>query len=299
MRSKLLIFAASLLFLVSVTNAQTEDDWWEDDSWGDGTWEAGFDINVFYADSRPFIEANYGFSQFDHNLIGNNIFGNLNSVELKLGYSSIDALSLANIVEFEDSYFFISNVSKQLDFNGNNTLIDPELWRFGFAKRDGYGYKNNFLSFMPYHQSGINWSRLKITAADVQTFHPAVQPVLERFNEEFRFGVTNEAGIKLEFGEGFFGVNAGYETAVIFPRYLIWKHLGSYIIESAAQKAIDSFVDEVMESSPAAGPIVNFLLKNGLSYAFYTMKKEDMNWPFKTEEPLTMETFKVGIAFNF
>jgi len=293
MRSKIFYLLFSLLFISSIITAQNDDDWWEDD------WHDNWSVNVFNSDSRPFIELNYGFSKFAHRAIGTNIFNDLGLAEIKLGYATQDNLDNKYLTEFEDTYFFISNSSKEVKFGNSAALIKPELWRFGFAKRDGYGYRSEILGFMPYHQGGVSWSRLNISSPDIRTFAPIETPFLDRFNNEFRFGTSNEAGVKLEFAEGFFSIDASYETSVIFPRYLIWKHLGSFIIESAAQKAVDSFVEEIMDASPAAGPIVNFLLKNGLSYAFFALKKDGMNWPFKTENPLTMEAFKVGLSFNF
>ena len=62
---------------------------------------------------------------------------------------------------------------------------------------------------------------------------------------------------------------------------------------------IDNFVDKIFDRSPAAVPVVDFLLKNGLAYSLYLLKKENMNWPFNTETPLTYETFKLGVTFLF
>ena len=62
---------------------------------------------------------------------------------------------------------------------------------------------------------------------------------------------------------------------------------------------LDNFIDEVSDSSPYATPVVDFLLNNGLSYAFFTLKKDRMNWPFETEAPLTYETIKLGITITF
>ncbi|RMD51229.1 MAG: hypothetical protein D6830_00845 [Ignavibacteria bacterium] len=234
-----------------------------------------------------------------HKYISDDIFNSLGNMELKLGYSSFDILSDGYVDEFNDNYFFISNFSKELAFKKSGGILKPELWQFGFAKRDGYGYKTEYFSVHPYHAGGIAWSRLKVTAPDIRTFAPVPQNALVRFNEEFRFGTINEGGINLGFGDGFISLNAGYKLDVIFPRYLIWKHLGSFIIEQAAQKGLDTFIDAIMDHSSASGPIVNVLLKNGLSYAFYTLKRENMNWPFNTEAPLTFETFKFGITFTF
>ncbi|MFA7228081.1 MAG: hypothetical protein WC061_03515, partial [Melioribacteraceae bacterium] len=73
----------------------------------------------------------------------------------------------------------------------------------------------------------------------------------------------------------------------------------SLIIEEGAKGILNHFIDKVADSSPYAAPIVNFFLKNGLSYAFFSLKKANMNWPFSTESPLTYETFKFGITFTF
>ena len=71
------------------------------------------------------------------------------------------------------------------------------------------------------------------------------------------------------------------------------------MLEGIGYVSIDYFVNEVMDSTPAAAPIINFLLKNGFAYGVYLLEREKMNWPFETETPLTMETFKVGLTFTF
>jgi hypothetical protein len=47
------------------------------------------------------------------------------------------------------------------------------------------------------------------------------------------------------------------------------------------------------------GPIMYFVLKNGISYVFYTQLQEKMNWPFNSETPLTIETIKIGASISF
>ena len=122
--------------------------------------------------------------------------------------------------------------------------------------------------------------------------------ILNRFHDAYRFGTVNEGGIKFDIASTV-SFNVSYEAAVIFPRHLVWKHLGSMIIEESAKHFLGNFIDEVSDSSPYATPIVDFLLNNGLSYAFFTLKKDKMNWPFETEAPLTYETIKFGITVTF
>jgi hypothetical protein len=54
-----------------------------------------------------------------------------------------------------------------------------------------------------------------------------------------------------------------------------------------------------VDVSPAAAPIVNFVLKNGLSYGMYQLRKEKMNYPFESEAPILNDTFKIGVTFIF
>jgi hypothetical protein len=121
---------------------------------------------------------------------------------------------------------------------------------------------------------------------------------LEAFNKTFRFGTTTEGGLRIQLVP-VIALNAGYERSVIFPRLLVWKFAGSLLIEGVTTGAIDAFVKEIMEESPAAGPIVNFVLKNALSFGMQQLRHEKMNWPFKSVEPLYADSWKVGVTFTF
>ena len=59
------------------------------------------------------------------------------------------------------------------------------------------------------------------------------------------------------------------------------------------------FADQIVQSSPTLGPILHFLLKNGASLGYYLLVRDDMNWPFASETPLTVESFKLGAAITF
>ena len=70
-------------------------------------------------------------------------------------------------------------------------------------------------------------------------------------------------------------------------------------LDDGAQFLLDQFIDEIGESSPYAVPVVNFFLKNGLSYAVYELRKDKMNWPFDSAPPLCIDSFKFGLTFVF
>lgn len=306
-KKSFLMLMLTALFLSVQINAQDEDsdttnyedddeewfnDWDWDDNWRD--WRHG----------KPFIELNYGFGKPDHDKLSNN-FADIGLIELKLGYASFNNYSNETIVEFNERYAFASRLATDLKSESStNNKYESDLWRFGFGRRSGYGYNFNSVKILPYTQHAAVWSKLEMENPpngildDILFGEDSDSQILNRFDGEFRFGTLSEGGIRLE-AASFISFNAGYEAAVIFPRHMVWKHLGSFIIETAGLEALDKFVDEVIDSSPYAGPIVNFLLKNGYSYAFYLLKKEKMNWPFNTEAPLTYETFKIGVTFTF
>jgi hypothetical protein len=63
--------------------------------------------------------------------------------------------------------------------------------------------------------------------------------------------------------------------------------------------AADMFVDEVEQASPYAAPVVRFILEGALQYAFYELREDEVNWPFDTEPPLTVDMFKLGVTTRF
>ncbi|MBX3009591.1 MAG: hypothetical protein KF816_16330 [Melioribacteraceae bacterium] len=313
---KLLFILFSLLAFNMAIFAQVEDstevDWDEDDDkewdWGwNWKWDKNW-VNQEFSGS-PIIEATYGFGNPYHKKL-NNDPAKIGVAELKLGYTYSSEFQRKGLVEFSDKYFFVSNISNEIYSSKLGTMeIGTDMWRFGFAKRKGYGYELGSTRILPYSTEGISWSRIKFDypyRAWPAIFPPLPGQVMEmedveiinRYEENFRFGTLNETGVRFEIANTL-SINAGYEAAVIFPRWMFWKHMGSLIIESAANGILDKFINKISDSSPAAAPIVNFVLKNGISYAFYTLKKDKMNWPFSTETPLTYETFKLGVTFTF
>ena len=294
----------SLLFLLIIfsVNLFAQDDEYKRDRWRD-RWERNWDM--WDEDSRPFLEFNYGLSEPKHKKL-NGTLNETGLAEFKIGYSEIEIYESDYILELDEKYLFASNISPDLKSSENNfTGFDADAWRFGFGNRSAYGYKLGEISILPYSQYDFTWTKVDVTNLPDLTILPFPLPaivedveIIGRYNGTFRFGTSNAGGIKIEIAD-LIGLSAEYETAVIFPRHLFWKQAGSFIIEQGGQQAVDYFIDEIMDRSPAAAPIVNFILKNGLSYAFYTLKRDDMNWPFKTETPFTYETFKFGLSFAF
>ncbi len=311
MSRKLFLLSFLLILLVNINLfAQNEkdstaekscnDEWngWENYEW------LGWDFH-----GKPFIEMNYGVGTPKLDKLVSK-FTNVGIAEIKLGYATQESYYSNSVIEFHNKFSFGSKFSADLK-SASKTIgeMKSSLWRFGFANRSGYGYRFHDISILPYFGSGFVWSKLDMIDYPAKTYILTNPPLtietarsdtdlLNRFHDFPRFGTLSEGGVRIEVAS-FASLDFGYEAAVIFPRHLFWKQIGSFIIEESAIGVLNHFIGEVADSSPYAAPVVNFLLKNGLSYAFYSLKKTNMNWPFSTESPLTYEIFKFGLTFTF
>ena len=249
--------------------------------------------NEFF--NKPTIALDYGFSKMSQNGL-NRSFVNSNLVELKLGYSNEKpSWQSDDILKYRFHYFRLSNITTKLSETSSNSAdYNTDLWRFGFGWASGYGYKiGKLFQIIPYYDYAIDWSQLKFNS------DPAIandNSIIGLYNNSFRFGTSTEGGLKINLIPQI-QVSVAYEHSIIFPRHIFWKWVGSVAIETAGQWAVDRFINEIMDSSPYATPIVNFVLKNALSYGIYELRKDKMNWPFDSAAPLFYEQFKVGFTF--
>jgi hypothetical protein len=245
---------------------------------------------------HPFLEANLGKSilkdgRFKGELPKNGLF------ELKLGYSQFHKYE--NIIwEMDDRFVFGTYMSGDLlnSENSGSGNLSAKVRRFGFGNRLGYGYKLGPIVVLPYSQHGLIWTEIKTIRSDnLNSFDGSI---LDRYEDAYRFGMNTEGGIKIQFFN-FLAVSGSYELAVIYPRHIFWPWLGSYMIMHAGVGLVSVFADDILHSSNIFSPIFYFVLKNGIAYAFYQGVKENMNWPFKSEVPMTMEAYRLGVTFTF
>jgi hypothetical protein len=281
--SKKLLIIIILAFSVSgiYTQEKGKDKWnfkiWEDD---------------YFYKSRPTIDVTYGMSQISLKNSTLN-FKDAGLIEMKLGYTYLQKSHYSkSISRFKNNYLFGSYISSKI--NTKNNPAEDKTWRFGIGNSTGYGYMlGKKSSLVLYNSNGMTWTR----------YDNGLQPngsfsVIDDFNQTVRFGTGTEAGIIIPIA-GFLNLQAQFDRTLVFPRHMVWKHLGSVAIEMLGQAAIDGFIREIMKSSPMAGPIINFVLKNALSYGIYELRREKMNWPFNSAEPLLFDSFKAGFTFTF
>ncbi len=300
--NKLLIIVLALLFSLPVLSqddsTKTEDEWdwhWgEMDDWED--WVADFGFKK----SRPAISFQYGLANMSRTDIQSQ-FVDPNLLELKLGYiKNRDAWGTDYIIRHNYKFIYLSNESNKLaGKEAAGTEIESDMWRYGSGWSSGYGYKlGKSSAIIPYYSYTLNWSNINFNYPDALTDTSQDVQTLNLYDESFRFGTSTEGGVRVKIIENLM-LDAGYERSIVFQRHLFWKWAGSALIEVAAQGLLDSFINEVFESSPAAGPVVNFLLKNALAYGLYELRQDEMNWPFGGEPPIAYDQFKFGLTFVF
>jgi len=244
----------------------------------------------------PYIEVSAGLAQLKHEKFEGTLPEN-GLGEIKLGYSQVQQYEKI-IWELDQRFVFGSYMDEDM-----TSFTDPlsgdlkaKISRFGFGNRLGYGYHLGPIEILPFFQSGLVWT--KINSDTVNKLSQNDKDILERYENVYRFGMTTEGGIQLQLLRSISFVTS-YELAVVYPRHIFWPWLGSYIIIQTGLGMVSTFSDDIMKSSPLFGPIIYFVLKNGLAYAFYQGVKEKMNWPFNSETPMTMENIKLGISITF
>ena len=296
MKNKTFLFIILIITVaVSAVLPQEKDDSTEVN---DHCWKHGkFEFNLFHGHFKgsPTVSLFYGFSGIKlKNLPQSPSKPNL--LEFKIGYTDeTETPEEENILNYNYKYLLVSDFST--DISGNNALNDfkNQMWRFGFGRSFGYGYKIGSSSIIPYHAYSIDWSRVKFNSIPS---NPVEQQMLDPFNNTFRFGTSTEGGIRIKIIPHFI-IEGSYERSIIFPKHLFWKWAGSAVIEAGGQIALDNFIKEIMDSSPYAAPVMSFLLKNALSYGIYELRQSKMNWPFNTVAPLAYDQFKVGVTLAF
>ena len=255
-----------------------------------------FDEWINFGEKMPSISLGYGLTNIEDKRISES-FADANLAYLKLGYTKRKTSKYAeSILKYGYSGLALDYFSNELAGSSDNmNELNSKTWRFGFAHSNGYGYKMGSAAVIPYFGYSFEWSWLDFT-------NPALtagdQNVLDRIEDGVRFGTSNAGGVKIV-AASLITFDVSYERTIVFERHLFWKWAGSGIIEAASQGLLDAFINEIMKSSPSAGPVVYFVLKSALGYGIYELRQKKMNFPFKSAAPLSFDSFKFGVTFTF
>ena len=252
----------------------------------------------FFYKGSPSMEFSYGQSNISLKNYGSEI-QDAGILELKLGWHKEKNTYSKKIVKYKNNFMHGAYISSNIKAS-NSTSGAPTTLRFGLGSSSGYGYKlGTKASMLLYNSNSFTWTRYDYgTRTYTMEYTQPPFDKLDDFNQSLRFGSSTEGGIIIPL-TGIINLQAAYDRTIVFPRHMVWKQLGSVMLETASQSLIDAFVFAVFKSSPAAAPVVSFLLKNGLSYGLYELRREEMNWPFNTAEPLLFDSYKLGLTFTF
>lgn len=299
MKSKLILMAFLFISLLNSISAQDTEDIAKTSEEGDfWNWRNSKFIHMIPTD-QPTIEILTGQSSLSiHKDRFSEKLSNVLSGEIRLGYTERKIFSEKSInFKHESRYLFLGRSS--VDYLSSEEVGDDlksNSWRFGIGWQKGYGYNiSKNVDFLLYNSDGLVWTRVEFqdNASSTQD-----QQKMDDFNETFRFGDFFEAGAKLKLFDPL-SLNASYERHIVFPRHMFWYWALSEIIEEFAKGIADEFSKVVLRASPIAGPIVDFALKNGISYGIFELRKKNMNWPIESVPPLLYDTYRVGLSFTF
>jgi hypothetical protein len=303
MNKKLLLLFLLVITLVIPAYSQdndtsdTDTDWKNWDNPSDNNWDnIGANLWDIKIKGAPTIVLNYGTTKMNLKSITDK-FVNPGMIELKLGYTTDKFYNGSDyIIKYKFKFFHVGNFTTNLSGNLKSSDLISNTWRFGFGWSSGYGYDlGKGFSITPYHQSSCDWTMVNMQSTPS---NPTDIYATDLYNKTFRFGNSFQGGVLFNFTDNF-GIDASYERSIVYSRHLVWKWGAGELLEVIGQGLIDKFVDEILDSSPNAVPVVNFLLKNALSYGIYELRQDKMNWPFETAPPLAFDQFKIGIKFVF
>lgn len=247
----------------------------------------------FRKESHPYLKIRGGLNQYAHrNAIQS--FRQVGNIELQLGYTRSFKKYRSYLASFNDRYVAFSLNNKNLNKSSIKKPNELAAYQLSIGEFESYGYRVKDALFSLGTGGEINWTQ---TTFDRSSIGPDTL-ILDYYNNAIRFGQAYNSELSLQLFD-FISFQANYKYGLIFPRHLFWKHLGSFMIEEAVKSLLEDYLKRVFSMRPAVGPIVHFILKSSLDYLLYELKKEKMNWPFKTVSPLTYDIYTIGLKFTF
>ncbi len=243
----------------------------------------------------PIIEGSYGYGLFDHKQFSADL-PTTGVVGLKFGFREVEPFKRWG--KKLDERFLIGSYAKTTVPPGTTGTggMDGEWWRVGSGQRSGYGWAIGDQSIIPYHQYAFNLVEAKFS--NMGSLSAGDSALVARVIGSPRLGMSTEAGATVELFSSL-SASAGYEAAVIYSRVVFPEWFGSYLLAASSVIVISTFAEEIVSSSPFLGPILYFVLRNGVAYGFFYAFRGQMNWPFPSETPFMTHTFKLDVSLRF
>lgn len=244
---------------------------------------------------RFFVEGEYGAVQLKQKLFGAAL-PEMGIGELRWGFGTVEPVK-EDFAHSDERFAFGSYMRPDWAPSGTSgAAVQGDLWRVGFGARDGYGYWPGRLLITPTFLWGLEWSRWQEEPS--QTLSAADSSIAARYDHRICFGVTAEAGLKLQVGWNV-SLVGGYEFGVVYPRVVFPEWVAGFGLVATAEAVAGMITSGLIRDAPGVVPVLHAVLKGAIAYGFYLAWRNDMNWPFPSETPLTFEGFKAGISVKF
>jgi hypothetical protein len=246
-------------------------------------------------DFEPILEGSYGYGIIDHKLFGADL-PTAGAMGLKIGFREVKKFKSWG--RKLDERFLIGTYASSTVPPGKTGTgeLYGEWWRVGVGQRSGYGWEIGRQSVIPYHQYSFNMTNMKFrNTAGLSTADTAL---VNRVAGKGRLSMSTEGGAAVELFSTL-SASAGYEATVVYTRLVFPEWIGSYLLLGSAVVVMSSYAEEIVASSPVIGPILYFVLRNAVAYGFFYAFRTQMNWPFPSETPFMLHTFKIDVSLRF
>jgi len=274
-----------IYILILSSNVHTQPENWGD--YVNWAWSGKF---------SPFMKVNIGYGfPGQNNFTGG--FSSIGISDIELGYTEYKQYS-DFVYKLDDRYLFGSYFTSDATVFGKNapSEVDTKGWRFGLGHNIGYGYKIWEFSLIPYNQNQLVLTSLTFSEKDSLSQNDG--DILNRLEGDARFGVSTEGGVRFYIAETI-SLNASFEGAVVFPRFVVFSWLGSFALQAVSVNLVSLFSESIVKSSPFFGPIMYLVLRNAITFAWFYAVKDQQYWPLESETPFTLETFKLSASLTF
>ena len=244
---------------------------------------------------RPYIEAGAGVGILSHAEFGGTL-AKLGTASLKFGYRELKPYK-SRWLKMDDRFLSGSYGSTDFPLGETGTAgLSAEFWSLGVGQKVGYGYDLGFLKLVPHHQ--VTFGAAKMQPQSFSTLSAADSAIIGRYYYNTHLSLGTEGGVStMVFG--FLGVNAGFESSVIYPKVVFPEWITSYVLAAGAIILVSGFSEDIVEVSPTLGPIIYFVLRNAVAYGFMYAFSRNQNWPFPSEVPMMNNVFRVNVGIQF
>jgi hypothetical protein len=267
-----------------------------------------FKVNFFskpeYVENMYLIAFYYGldFPKINSQRMGDDFFNNLNQLRIDYGFIRFDdeihsGIDIGNIFKHTSEYIHVSNYSTNFKtFDLNKEGINADIWQVGFGLKDGFGLLlPNGNNLMLNHSTAFVWSEI-----DLDRFGSTdeLNHYLKRYYRKVRFGQSYSAGISYQLSNSWL-LDINYENNIIYPYFEGNKWFPMWLMDNILQRWIDYYELDMIKEYKEKYPLMKFAYKTMLSTALFEMRKRNMYFPFKSDDPYSMNGFTISFRYVF